>query len=178
MNENYINLLSYIEKAGLIGYILLILFTLGMSLMLWKFIQISFSKLMRRSYLNKVMDEIIDIKEATLAMKVSKTIVDEKMSKLEGGLSSIRIIASISPLLGLLGTVIGILQAFDVIAKAGLGDPTSFAGGISLALITTVMGLVIAIPHYIGYNYLVRNIDHYESILLKDLDLKIIKDKK
>ena len=108
-------------------------------------------------------------------MKVAKTIIDEKMVSLESGLSTIRIIAAISPLLGLLGTVVGILDSFETISKTGLGDPSSFASGISLALVTTVMGLVIAIPHYIGYNYLVRNIDSLESVVLKELDLEILK---
>jgi biopolymer transport protein ExbB len=175
MNENYLNLMDYIDKAGSIGYILLILFTLGVSIMIWKSIHIFYFKSTREKYLQAVLEKVKDIPESTLCMKVSKSIIDEKMSDLESGMSTIRIVASISPLLGLLGTVIGILQAFDVISKTGLGEPTAFAGGISLALITTVMGLIIAIPHYVGYNYLVRSINHFESVLLKEIDFKILK---
>jgi biopolymer transport protein ExbB len=175
MNENYLNLMDYIDKAGSIGYILLILFTLGVSIMIWKSIHIFYFKSTREKYLQTVLEKVKDIPESTLCMKVSKSIIDEKMSDLESGMSTIRIVASISPLLGLLGTVIGILQAFDVISKTGLGEPTAFAGGISLALITTVMGLIIAIPHYVGYNYLVRSINHFESVLLKEIDFKILK---
>lgn len=176
MND-YSNLMNYIDKAGIIGYILLILFTIGFTLMIWKFIHISFAKFSRKNFLDLVVSEVKEVRDSSLAMKVSKSIIDREMSSLESGLSSIRIVASISPLLGLLGTVIGILQAFDVISKSGLGEPTAFAAGISLALITTVMGLVISIPHYVGYNYLIRNIDDYESLLLKEVDLKILKDK-
>lgn len=174
MNEQ-VTLMEYVDKGGLIGYILLVLCTIGLTFVLWKFIHIIFAKINRKAYSYEVLNETRNIKDSALAMKVAKTIIDEKMVSLESGLSTIRIIASISPLLGLLGTVVGILDSFETISKTGLGDPSSFASGISLALITTVMGLVIAIPHYIGYNYLVRNIDQLESVVLKELDLEILK---
>jgi biopolymer transport protein ExbB len=174
MNEQY-TLMEYVDKGGLIGYILLTLCTIGLTFILWKFIHIILKRINRKNYLVEVLDEIKNIKDPAMAMKVAKTIVDEKMVQLESGLSTIRIIAAISPLLGLLGTVVGILASFETISKTGLGDPTFFASGISLALVTTVMGLVIAIPHYVGYNYLVRNIDHLESMVLKELDLEILK---
>jgi len=63
-------------------------------------------------------------------------------------------IASISPLLGLLGTVLGIMHVFAAISVSGLGNPAMLAGGISQALITTVAGLIVAIPAYIFYRYL------------------------
>lgn len=63
-------------------------------------------------------------------------------------------IASISPLLGLLGTVLGIMHVFAAISVAGLGNPAMLAGGISQALITTVAGLTVAIPAYILHRYL------------------------
>lgn len=174
MNGQY-TLMEYVDKGGAIGYILLVLSTIGLTFVLWKFIHIIFARMDRKTYCNEVLNETKNIKDSALAMKVAKTIIDEKMVSLEGGLSTIRIIAAISPLLGLLGTVVGILDSFETISKTGLGDPSSFASGISLALVTTVMGLVIAIPHYIGYNYLVRNIDHLESVVLKELDLEILK---
>lgn len=73
---------------------------------------------------------------------------------LERFLNTLGTIASISPLLGLLGTVTGIIKAFSVIYAGGLGDPTALAGGISEALLTTAFGLSIAIPAYISYRYL------------------------
>jgi len=174
MNEHY-SLMQYVDKGGLIGYILLVLCTIGLTFVFWKFIHIIFARVNRKAYCDEVLNETEEIKDWALAMKVAKTIIDEKMVSLESGLSTIRIIAAISPLLGLLGTVVGILDSFETISKTGLGDPSSFASGISLALVTTVMGLVIAIPHYIGYNYLVRNIDSLESVVLKELDLEILK---
>jgi len=74
--------------------------------------------------------------------------------ELERFLNSLGTIASISPLLGLLGTVSGIIAAFNAIMLGGMGDPTKLAGGISQALITTAAGLTVAIPSFIAYRYL------------------------
>ena len=74
--------------------------------------------------------------------------------ELERFLNSLGTIASISPLLGLLGTVSGIIAAFNAIMLGGMGDPTKLAGGISQALITTAAGLAVAIPSLIAYRYL------------------------
>jgi len=68
-------------------------------------------------------------------------------------------IATISPLLGLLGTVLGIMHVFAAISQVGLGNPTALAGGISQALITTVVGLMVAIPAYVAHRYLRGRVD-------------------
>jgi biopolymer transport protein ExbB len=74
--------------------------------------------------------------------------------ELERFLNSLGTIASISPLLGLLGTVTGIIRAFNAVMLGGMGDPRMLAGGISEALITTAGGLAVAIPAFIAYRYL------------------------
>ena len=74
--------------------------------------------------------------------------------ELERFLNSLGTIASISPLLGLLGTVTGIIRAFNAVMLGGMGDPRALAGGISEALITTAGGLAVAIPSFIAYRYL------------------------
>lgn len=74
-------------------------------------------------------------------------------------LNSLGTIAAISPLLGLLGTVIGMVNVFAAITTHGVGDPGVLAGGISEALITTAAGLCVAIPSLIGYRYLRGRID-------------------
>jgi biopolymer transport protein ExbB len=74
--------------------------------------------------------------------------------ELERFLNSLGTIASISPLLGLLGTVSGIIAAFNAVMMGGMGDPSKLAGGISQALITTAAGLSVAIPSLIAYRYL------------------------
>ncbi len=79
--------------------------------------------------------------------------------EMERFLNPLGTIAAISPLLGLLGTVIGMVKVFTAITTHGVGNPTMLAGGISEALITTAAGLSVAIPALIGYRYLRRRIE-------------------
>jgi len=72
---------------------------------------------------------------------------------LERNLNTLGTIAAISPLLGLLGTVFGMIKVFAVITTEGVGNPETLAGGISVALITTATGLIVAIPSLIFYRY-------------------------
>lgn len=74
-------------------------------------------------------------------------------------LTTLGTIAAISPLIGLLGTVVGMVQVFAAITTSGVGDPTVLADGISQALITTAAGLTVAIPSLIGYRYLRNHVD-------------------
>ena len=82
-----------------------------------------------------------------------------EMAFLEKGMVWLSTVANIAPLLGFLGTVSGMIGAFDAIAKAGDVEPSIVAGGISEALITTASGLVIAIPIQALYNYFLSKID-------------------
>ncbi len=168
------NIMHYIEQGGVIMYILLFLNIIGFTTMIVKFIQF----LLARAKVSAVADEIyatLEKREREAQEVLGKEIVTEKMVSYERGLSTVRIIASIAPLLGLLGTVIGVLEAFNAISRLGLGDPSVFAGGISLALITTVGGLVVAIPHYIGYNYLISMLDKIEAKLSLVLSERIFR---
>ncbi len=79
--------------------------------------------------------------------------------ELERYLNPLGTIAAISPLLGLLGTVIGMVKVFAAITTQGVGNPSVLAGGISEALITTAAGLTVAIPALIGYRYLRGRVD-------------------
>jgi biopolymer transport protein ExbB len=79
--------------------------------------------------------------------------------ELERYLNTLGTIAAITPLLGLLGTVIGMVKVFTAITTAGVGNPGVLAGGISEALITTAAGLSVAIPSLIAYRYLRGRVD-------------------
>lgn len=81
----------------------------------------------------------------TVALKLDDAILKE-VPKLEGGLNLIKVLAAVAPLLGLLGTVIGMINTFQAITLFGTGDPQIMASGISEALVTTVLGLIAAIP--------------------------------
>ena len=78
---------------------------------------------------------------------------------LERYLGMLGTIAAVSPLLGLLGTVMGMIRTFKAITIAGVGDPTAMAGGIAEALITTAAGLIIAVPALMAYRYLRGRVD-------------------
>jgi len=84
---------------------------------------------------------------------------NQEIPLLEKHLSTLATIGNITPLLGLLGTVFGMIKAFNVIAVMGVGKPEALAGGISEALLTTAFGLSIAIPTIVIYNYLSNRVD-------------------
>jgi biopolymer transport protein ExbB len=93
-----------------------------------------------------------------------------QMGLLEQGLSWISLFIAIAPMLGFLGTVIGMIQAFDAIQLAGDVSPQLVAGGIKVALITTLFGLIVAIILQLFYNYILSKID---SIVIKMEDASI-----
>jgi biopolymer transport protein ExbB len=92
-----------------------------------------------------------------------KVMVEEvgrrEIAPLERYLGLLSTTAALSPLLGLLGTVLGMIQAFNVIAQAGVGTPATLGGGISQALITTAAGLSVAIPTILLHHYLSSRLD-------------------
>lgn len=84
-------------------------------------------------------------------------------------LNTLGTIAGIAPLLGLLGTVTGIIKAFDAIYAGGMGDPRALSGGISEALLTTAAGLLVAIPAFVAYRYLRGKVDGIVVQIEKDV---------
>jgi biopolymer transport protein ExbB len=111
--------------------------------------------LRRSSPLGRVLAAALDNRNR--AREVVKEAVEDTgrhvIHELERFLNTLGTIAGISPLLGLLGTVIGMIKVFAAIMQAGVGDPAPLAGGISEALITTAAGLTVAIPSFFFYRY-------------------------
>jgi biopolymer transport protein ExbB len=98
--------------------------------------------------------------------ELKETILDQgrqEVRVLQRGLVMLETIAAASPLLGLMGTVIGMIKVFNVISQQGLGQASVLSGGISEALITTVTGLAIGIPALVAFNYFT---DKAESLVL------------
>jgi len=98
------------------------------------------------------------VRATALEQSISTTGTIE-LGFLERGLVILATIANVAPLMGFLGTVIGMIFAFAAIETAGNVDPGLVAGGIKIALLTTATGLLIAIPVNIGYNFFVSRID-------------------
>lgn len=164
--------IDYINQGGPIMYILLVLNIIGFAIMLSKLFIFSNEQKKVNEQAKNLGDKIKEQtagKEISAILEIAKAEVANHVSTMEKGLNTVKIIASISPLLGLLGTVLGVLIAFQVMSQTGLNNPASFAQGISMALITTVGGMIVAIPHYVGHNYLVGMIDKFELNLEKNI---------
>ena len=119
---------------------------------------------------------ISNVKRGRELMKEALEEATHKVSQdLERYLTALGIIASIAPLLGLLGTVIGMIDVFDNLMRQGAGNANLLAGGISTALVTTASGLSVAIPALMFHRFFLRRVDElvveieYESSQLLDL---------
>ncbi len=148
-----------IKQGGPVGYVILSLGAFGLIIALIKFFMLFASGSKMKSQIKKkqpnqnnalgrimsVYTENPDSDIETMELKLDEAILRET-GPLESGLSFIKVLYVIAPLLGLLGTVVGMIQTFQMITLMGTGDPKSMAGGISMALVTTVLGLVVAIP--------------------------------
>lgn len=148
-----------IDQGGLVGYVIITLLVLGIALALVRIVSLSLTgakvsaqKKSSAGNTNNPLGRIMQAYEQNrgmnvenLQLKLDDAILKE-LPSLERGLSTIKVLAAISPMLGLLGTVTGMIETFQAITLFGTGDPKMMAGGISQALITTVLGLVAAIP--------------------------------
>lgn len=109
--------------------------------------------------------------------KFMKETIEETARKvihdLERYLNTLGTIAAVSPLLGLLGTVFGMIEIFASLMEHGAGDPSVLAGGISVALITTAAGLTVAIPSLVFHRYFERLVDEY-VVAMEDEALSLI----
>jgi len=163
-------LIDFINAGGSITWILVVMNIFGVSLILWRLFVLRGFKNKIDSEAKIVASEIsaqFKIKNLLSHLELVKDAISQRVHELEFGMTSIKVIATTAPLLGLLGTVIGIYEAFQVISTTGLDDPGKFASGISYALITTIVGLIVAIPHYIAHNYLSGELDAMEILMEK-----------
>jgi biopolymer transport protein ExbB len=165
-------LIDFINAGGSITWILVFMNVMGLSLVFWRlFIFRDFKKKIKGESQELASELLRDFKDSNLLahMDLVKDAISQRVHDLEFGMTSIKVIATTAPLLGLLGTVIGIYEAFQVISAKGLTDPGQFASGISYALITTIVGLIVAIPHFIAHNYLSGELDSLEIKMEKHI---------
>lgn len=97
--------------------------------------------------------------EVSLLEEKAREVALDELPKLEKNMWLLSMSAQLSPLVGLLGTVTGIIMSFKAMALSGAGDPKALSSSISVALVTTAGGLFVAIPSVFAYNYLNRKID-------------------
>ncbi len=152
-------LMERYHAGGNIGYAVSIMAAIGVAIGVWRLFALFMTSVavraqMRRSTpgkgnpLGRIMAAYESAKDKdieTIELKLDDAILKES-GKLDFGLSLVKVLAAVSPLMGLLGTVIGMIQTFQAITLFGAGDPQLMADGISFALVTTVLGLLSAIP--------------------------------
>jgi biopolymer transport protein ExbB len=148
-----------IAQGKQVGYVIIVLGIVGLLLALWRLLalsappakvshQIKHLDKAGNNPLGHVLQIAIDNPNSdveSLELKLGEAILKET-PKFNSMLSFLKIISVVAPLLGLLGTVTGMIITFQAITLYGAGDPKLMAGGISTALVTTVLGLVVAIP--------------------------------
>lgn len=156
-----------VHQGGAVGYVILGVGLLALLIALERFVSLMLmgGKIRRQlkddtarddnplGRVMKVKDQYPNVAYDTLELKLSEAILRE-MPKITRNLTLIKIISVVAPLLGLLGTVTGMINTFQAITLFGTGDPKLMAGGISQALVTTVLGLVVAIPTVFLYTLL------------------------
>ncbi len=153
------NLQERVSQGGIVGYVIISLGILGVLLSLERLISLTIAERKVKAQLKRdipsdgnALGRVLRVfhsnREAdteTLELKLGEAILKE-MPPLQRGILFIKVISVVAPLLGLLGTVTGMIQTFQAITLFGTGDPKTMAGGISQALVTTVLGLTVAIP--------------------------------
>ena len=148
-----------ISSGGPVGYFIILIGLIGLALSIWRFKilkqegqaidrQLSNESISQDNALGRILsvyDKNEGINIESLELKVDEAILKE-VPKLEKYHSIIKVFAAVAPLLGLLGTVTGMILTFQALTLFGTGDPKLMAGGISQALVTTMLGLIVAIP--------------------------------
>ena len=164
-----------LEQGGIIGKIILALGALGLLIILWRVLALGWQNhVMKRQLkqlqqpktnnaLGRILTQVkdkatgINLNEHSqldmLQLQVDEAVLNE-IGGIERGQNLLKLLAATAPLLGLLGTVTGMIVTFQSISFFGSGDPKLMAGGISQALVTTVLGLIVAIPLLFGHSFI------------------------
>ncbi|GLR73925.1 MotA/TolQ/ExbB proton channel family protein [Aliivibrio sifiae] len=169
-----------LQAGGVVGQIIIALLVIGLLISLFNGVRLLVIRQQIRTQLkdpaqigNNPLGRVLSVYDAektrsveALELRLLETIVDEQQG-LEKGLSMLKLLAALAPMLGLLGTVTGMIETFQVITQFGNGDPKVMAGGISMALVTTVLGLVAAMPLLLTHNILSSQAESIRTILEK-----------
>ena len=181
---------DYFEKGGPVMWPLLLFSILGVAFAVERFFALRRARINVNEFLAKVRKALMVNRSLRDAVKlceqyqgpvasvmkagllkfgqpkedIEKTIENAalfEMGRLERGLAVLATTANVAPLLGFLGTVTGMINSFDALAKQGLSNPAAVFAGVSEALITTAAGLIIAIPVQLAYNYFMTRINKF-----------------
>ncbi|MDX1678312.1 MotA/TolQ/ExbB proton channel family protein [Arsukibacterium sp.] len=160
LNQQRSTLMEYYHQGGTVGYLITVLLIIGLLIALERFLVLSMVGGKMRSQLKNLanpsdsnpLGRILNVYHQNrtadvenLELKLDEAILRETPS-IDRGIGLIKLFAAVAPLMGLLGTVIGMILTFQQITLYGTGDPKLMAGSISLALVTTALGLIAALP--------------------------------
>jgi len=180
------DLTERVDQGGWIGYLILALGGVGFLIVLQRAVrlaletraietQASAKEIDSKNPLGRmkqIASAITDQNVESIALRLDEQLAQES-SRLNRGLATVAVLAAVSPLLGLLGTVTGMIETFQSITLFGTGDPKLMSGGISQALVTTQLGLTVAIPLVLFHsllvgraNRLVETLGKYSSDIL------------
>ena len=175
------NWFERIAQGKSIGFVIIFIGFIGLVFSIFKIIKL-------REYSNEVLNDKADnipsqmeslIKDGA-SRESKENIIDEFIinysSKIEWGNNWVKFFAAVAPLLGLLGTVIGMIETFQAITLFGTGDPKQMAGGISQALVTTMLGLIVAAPLLGMYTYLSEKTESIVQVLEEKASYILSKD--
>ncbi len=172
-------MIGFFLKGGFLMYPILLCSIAGVAILINKVVR--FRGVLK--IIEKPVNDLLRIKPAILVPLLERLEAgcDEQelsitgtrqVREIEQGLSWLGLIATITPLLGLTGTVIGMIKAFMVIAQSSSVNPSMLAGGIWEALITTAAGLLVAIPIHTGHHYLEKQADEI-AFVLKEITISL-----
>jgi len=181
------SLLERIQQGGLIGYVIIALGIAGLLLACIRWIDISLLRLKIKQQLknpeainkNNPLGRILAVYHDnpkdqidSLEVKLQEAVLQE-VPRLDKGLGTLKLLAAVAPLLGLLGTVVGMINTFQTITLVGATDPKLMAGGISQALVTTVLGLTMTVPLLFSHGFVSSRV-RMLMVLLSQQSLGII----
>ena len=173
-------MMDRLEAGGAVGNVIIALLVIGLIIAGYRGVTLTIARKQIKAQLknptqptNNPLGRVLSVyskeKKLTveaLELRLLEAVVDEQ-TQLERGLSMLKLLAALAPMLGLLGTVTGMIETFQVITQFGNGDPKVMAGGISMALVTTVLGLVAAMPLLLSHNILSSQAESIRNILEK-----------
>ena len=181
------SILEMLDKGGIMIYPLLLTSVTGLTVAIERALFLRRKRIIRPDVLSVIRNitSLDDVKKALAGLagsdgpflniiqtalafrgrprqEIKEAMIDrgrQEARTLERGLAVLETVAGISPLMGLMGTVIGMIKVFRVISEQGLGQTQALSVGISEALVTTVVGLAIAIPALVAFNYFTHKVD-------------------
>lgn len=178
--EQQASLKQRLEQGGVVGFIIILLLVLGILIALLQgafllrsrqqiYKQLKTPEQVQDNPLGRVLsvfNEELSHNIEALELRILEAVMDEQ-HRLERGLPLIKLFAALAPMLGLLGTVTGMIETFQSITQFGNADPRLLASGISMALVTTVLGLIAAMPLLLLHNVLNTQVETIRNVIEK-----------